>query len=200
MKRTFQSVIFATAFAFAPGAYAELADMPSGAYVLDKNHAYISFSYNHLGYSTPHIGFRSFDVALELDSANVENSKVSVTIDATSVDSRVEVFNGHLQGENFFDTAKYPEITFESTGIKSTGDNTFDLMGDLTIKGNTLPVTLAATLQKADFHPMRKLPTVGVTAETTVSRSAFGMPRGTPNISDEVTIMISVELPQMQED
>ena len=200
MKRIIQSVTVATAFALASSAFAELADMPSGAYTLDKNHAYITFSYNHLGYSTPHVGFRSFDAALDLDSANIENSKVSVTIDATSVDSRVEVFNGHLQGENFFDTANHPEITFVSTGIKSTGDNKFDLMGDLTIKGNTLPVTLAATLQKADFHPMRKLPTIGVTAETTVSRSAFGMPRGTPNISDEVTIYISVEMPQKQED
>ena len=123
MKQIFRTVIFSMALAFTPGVYAELADMPSGAYALDKNHAYISFSYNHLGYSTPHIGFRSFDVALELDSANVENSNVTVTIDATSVDSRVDVFNGHLQGENFFDTANYPEITFESTGIWVTPSN-----------------------------------------------------------------------------
>lgn len=200
MKRFIQSVTVASVFALASAAYAELSDMPSGAYGLDKNHAYITFSYNHLGYSTPHIGFRSFDVSLELDSSNIENSKVNVTIDATSVDSRVEVFNGHLQGGNFFDTENHPEITFVSTGIKSTGGNNFDLMGDLTIKGTTLPVTLDAVLQKADFHPMRKLPTIGVTAETTVSRSAFGMPRGTPNISDEVNIMISVEMPQKQED
>ena len=116
------------------------------------------------------------------------------------LDSRVEVFNGHLNGENFFDTANYPEITFVSTGIKSTGDNTFDLMGDLTLKGTTLPVTLHATLQKADLHPMRKVPTIGVTAHTTVSRTAFGMERGVPAISDEVEIFISVEMPQKTEE
>lgn len=111
-----------------------------------------------------------------------------------------EVFDGHLRSANFFDTENYPEITFVSTGIKAREDNKFELMGDLTIKSNTLPFTLDAVLQKADFHPMRELPTIGVTAETTVSRSAFGMPLGTPSISDEVTIYISVEMPKKTEE
>lgn len=200
MKNTLRSLAGLSVLALSFAANAELADMPSGAYVLDKTHGYITYTYSHLGYSTPHVGFRNFDVDLELDSSNIENSKVNVLIDATSVDSRVEVFNGHLNGENFFDTENYPQITFVSTGIKSTGGNTFDLTGDLTIKGQTHPVTLNAVLQKADNHPMRKVPTIGVTAETTVSRSAFDMSRGVPNIGDEVTIHISVELPQKQDD
>lgn len=200
MKNAIRTLAGTIVLALSLGANAELADMPSGAYSLDPNHGYITFTYNHLGYSTPHVGFRKFDVDLELDSANIENSSVNVLIDATSVDSRVEVFNGHLNGENFFNTEKYSEITFVSTGIKSTGDNTFDLMGDLTIKGQTHPVTLNATLQKADNHPMRKVPTIGVTAEGTVSRSAFDMSRAVPAISDEVTLHISVEMPQKQDD
>lgn len=200
MKQSIRSLIAVTSLLLTSVVRADLAEMPSGSYELDKTHGYITFSYNHLGFSTPQVGFRSFDVALELDSANVENSEVTVMIDATSLDSRVEVFNGHLNGENFFDTANYPEITFVSTGIKSTGDNTFDLMGDLTLKGTTLPVTLHATLQKADLHPMRKVPTIGVTAHTTVSRTAFGMERGVPAISDEVEIFISVEMPQKNEE
>jgi len=200
MKQSIRSLIAVTSLLLTSVVRADLAEMPSGSYELDKTHGYITFSYNHLGFSTPQVGFRSFDVALELDSANVENSEVTVMIDATSLDSRVEVFNGHLNGENFFDTANYPEITFVSTGIKSTGDNTFDLMGDLTLKGTTLPVTLHATLQKADLHPMRKVPTIGVTAHTTVSRTAFGMERGVPAISDEVEIFISVEMPQKTEE
>ena len=200
MKQVIRSFIAVTSLLLLSVVRADLAEMPSGSYELDKTHGYITFSYNHLGFSTPQVGFRSFDVALELDSANIENSEVTVMIDATSLDSRVEVFNGHLNGENFFDTANYPEITFVSTGIKSTGDNTFDLMGDLTLKGTTLPVTLHATLQKADLHPMRKVPTIGVTAHTTVSRTAFGMERGVPAISDEVEIFISVEMPQKTEE
>ena len=196
MKNVIRSLTAVTALALSLGANAELADMPSGAYVLDKTHGYITFSYDHLGFSTPHVGFRSFDVSLDLDSANIENSKVDVLIDATSIDSRVEVFNGHLSGEDFFDTANHPQITFTTTEINSTGDNTFDLTGDLTIKGVTKPVTLNAILRKADMHPMRNVPSIGVTAEGMLSRSEFGLTRGVPNIGDEVTLQISVELPQ----
>ena len=200
MKNVIRSLTAVTALALSLGAHAELGDMPSGAYALDKSHGYITFTYDHLGFSTPHVGFRNFDVSLDLDSVNIENSKVDVLIDATSVDSRVEVFNGHLNGENFFDTANHPEITFSGTGIHSTGDNTFDITGDLTIKGVTKSVTLNAILQKADMHPMRNLPSIGVTAEGTLSRSDFGLTRGVPNISDEVTLHISVEMPQKAED
>ena len=200
MNYVFRSLTAVTALALSLGANAELAEMPSGAYALDKAHGYITFTYNHLGFSTPHVGFRNFDVSLELDSENVENSQVDVLIDATSLDSRVEVFNGHLNGENFFDTANHPEITFTGTEIKSTGDNTFDITGDLTIKGTTQPVTVSAIIQKAAMHPMRNLPTIGITAEGTLSRSAFGLTRGVPNISDEVTLHISVEMPQKTEE
>jgi len=200
MNNVIRSLTAVAALSLSLGVSAELSDMPSGAYALDKSHGYITFTYDHLGFSTPHVGFRSFDVSLDLDSANIENSKVDVLIDATSVDSRVEVFNGHLNGENFFDTANHPEITFTGTRIASTGDDTFDITGDLTIKGETLAVTLNAVIQKTAMHPMRNVPTVGVTAEGTLSRSAFGLSRGVPNIGDEVTLHISVEMPQVVDD
>lgn len=200
MNNVIRSLTAVAALSLSLGVSAELSDMPSGAYALDKSHGYITFTYDHLGFSTPHVGFRSFDVSLDLDSANIENSKVDVLIDATSVDSRVEVFNGHLNGENFFDTANHPEITFTGTKIASTGDDTFDITGDLTIKGETQAVTLNAVIQKTAMHPMRNVPTVGVTAEGTLSRSAFGLSRGVPNIGDEVTLQISVEMPQVVDD
>lgn len=191
-----RSALAATLLGLALNASAGISDVPSGDYSLDKGHGYISFTYSHLGFSTPHVGFKSFDVDLALDSENVGNSTVSVTIDATSIDSRVENFNGHLNGGNFFDTENHPTITFNSTKIESTGEDTLDVTGDLTIKGVTQSVTLATTINKAAMHPMRKVPTVGVSAETKVSRSAFGMTRAVPNVGDEVTIYISVELPQ----
>ena len=198
MRKIVHIALSATLLALAVNAQADLSDVPSGDYGLDDHHGYISFTYSHIGFSTPHVGFRNFDANLKLDSANPENSQIDVVIDTTSVDSRVEEFNGHLNGENFFDTANHPEATFKSTSIESTGDGKYAVTGDLTIKGVTKSVVLDAMLNKAAMHPMRNVPTVGFSAETKVNRSEFNMGRAVPAISDEVTIYITVEMPQKE--
>ena len=192
-----RGVLAATLLGFACNAVADISAVPSGEYGLDKGHGYITFTYSHFGYSNPHVGFNSFDLTLNLDSADVQKSSVEVVIDATSVDSRVEEFNSHLNGPNFFDTANHPTITFNSIPMTSTGEDTYDVVGDLTIKGITQSVTLATTINKAAPHPRHKTPIVGVDATTTVLRSEFGMDRVLPNVSDEVKIYISVEMPQI---
>ncbi len=191
-KRTLAVLSLGMAFA----ASADLSSVPSGAYGLDKTHGYITFSYSHLGFSNPHVGFDAFDVALELDSDNPEASELSVKIDAASINSRVPDFDDHLNDDDFFDTANHPSITFTSTGITSTGDGTFDVAGDLVIKGISKPVTLAATINKAAMHPMRKIPTIGVSATAKVNRSDWGLGLYAPAVGDEVTLMIEVELPK----
>jgi polyisoprenoid-binding protein YceI len=196
MKKIYRNAIAATLLGFAFNAAADLSAIPSGAYGLDKTHGYITFSYSHLGFSNPHVGFNAFDVALDLNSANPEKSALNVTIDATSIDSRVDEFDGHLNGEDFFDTANHPSITFKSTSIESTGEDTFNVAGDLTIKGNSKPVVLEATINKAANHPMKKVPSIGATATAKLSRTAFGLSAHTPYVGDEVTIYIDVELPQ----
>jgi len=173
---------------------ADLSDVPSGKYTLDSSHGYITFTYSHLGFSNPRIGFNSFDTELALDSSNPENSVVEVTIDASSIDSRVAEFNEHLNGSDFFNTAEYPTITFRSTRVETTGENTFDVTGDLTILGTTRPVTLTTTINKAANHPMRNVPTVGVSASTRLLRSEWGLGAYVPAVSDEVELSIEVEL------
>ena len=196
MRKSIRAALAASFLALAANAQADLSTVPSGEYGLDDHHAYISFTYSHIGFSTPHVGFRKFDASLTLDSAKPENSAIEVVIDTTSVDSRVEEFNGHLRGSNFFDTDNYPQATFRSTRIAANEDGTFDVTGDLTIKGITKSVTLDATLNKAAMHPMRNIPTVGFSAETQILRSDFGMDRAVPAVGDEVTIYITVEMPQ----
>ena len=175
-------------------AAADLTGVPSGKYTLDSYHGYITFTYSHLGFSNPRVGFNRFDTELELDSSNPENSRVQVTIDASSIDSRVAEFNDHLNGDHFFNTAEYPTITFKSTKVEATGENTFDVTGDLTILGTTKPVTLATTINKAANHPMRNVPTVGVSASTKLMRSEWGLGAYVPAVSDEVELSIEVEL------
>jgi len=196
MKNSFRNILLLPLLALAGSAYTDLADMPAGDYGLDKSHAYITFSYSHFGFSTPHIGFDAFDLNLSLDPQNPENSSITVTIDATSVNSRVERFNGHLNGANFFDTANHPEITFQSTSISSTGEDTFDVVGDLTIKGITNSVTLKTTINKAANHPMRDTPIVGMSGEAKVNRSDWGLDRAVPNVGDEITIYLTAAMPK----
>lgn len=189
-----RSICAAALIAMPLTATADLSAVPSGKYALDSSHGYITFTYSHLGFSNPRVGFNSFDAVLDLDTGNPENSMVEVTIDATSIDSRVAEFNEHLNGADFFNTAEYPTITFKSTKVEATGDNTFDVTGDLTILGTTKPVTLATTINKADNHPLRNVPTVGVSASTKLMRSEWGLGAYVPAVSDEVELSIEVEL------
>jgi polyisoprenoid-binding protein YceI len=180
--------------AFSAHTWAGNFNVPSGNYVLDTTHGYITVSYSHLGFSNPEIGFNSFSVNLIADAEDPANSQVKVIVDAASVDSRVDEFDEHLNGEDFFETAKYPQIAFVSTRIKQKSDNSFDVYGNLTIKGVTKPVILKTNVNKAANHPMLKVPAIGLSATTKVQRTEFGLGYGVPFVSDFVTIAIEVEL------
>ena len=194
MYRSIRAFFAVTLLALPFSASADLSSVPSGLYTLDSSHGYITFTYSHLGFSNPRVGFNSFDAKLELDSDAPENSTIGVTIDASSIDSRVAEFNEYLNSSDFFNTAEHPTITFESTKVETTGDNTFDVTGNLTILGTTKPVTLAATINKAANHPMMDVPTVGVSASARIKRSEWGLGAYVPAVSDEVVLSIEVEL------
>ena len=194
MCRSIRSLFAAILLALPFGVSADLSNVPSGVYTLDSSHGYITFTYSHLGFSNPRVGFNRFDTKLELDSNNPENSTIVVSIDASSIDSRVAEFNEHLNSSDFFNTAEHPTITFESTKVEATGDSTLDVTGNLTILCITKPVTLAATINKAANHPMRDVPTVGVSASARIMRSEWGLGAYVPAVSDEVELSIEVEL------
>jgi polyisoprenoid-binding protein YceI len=97
-------------------------------------------------------------------------------------------------GGEYFDLANHPRITFESTAIEQTGGNTYDVTGDLTIRGRTQPVTLAATINGAGEHPLKEIPAVGISATGTLLRSDWGLDQYVPAVSDEVTLTIEVEM------
>jgi len=165
----------------------------SGTYQADPGHRYITFSYLHQGYSRPFLRWRDWDATLEWDADDPTASSVSVTIDANSIDSGVDEFDGHLKGDKFFDTANHPEITFVSTSLTKTGDNTGTLTGDLTIKGNTKPVTLDVTLNRAAFEDRGQVYKIGFSATGAVKRSDFGVDAYVPFVGDEVSLVIETE-------
>ena len=167
--------------------------VPSGSYSVDPTHGYINLSYSHLGFSHPTIRVVGFDADLTLDADKMENSKVKVSMEAGSLDSGVEKFNGHLVGKKFFNADKYPSISFVSTGVKDKGDGMLAIDGDLTIKGITKPVSMDAKLNKAGTNPMKKVAALGFSASTTIMRSDWDLGEHAPMVSDEVDISIEIE-------
>lgn len=161
-------------------------------YVLDSAHSYPRFSYNHFGYSTQVSRFNKTTGKIIYDK-EAKTASVDIVIDATSVDSGFPVFNEHLRGEDFFDTAKYPTATFKSTKVVFEGDKPSAIEGNLTIKGITKPVTLTVTSFHAMPHPMKKKDAIGANAFTTVKRSDFNAGKYAPNVGDEIRIDLGVE-------
>jgi polyisoprenoid-binding protein YceI len=163
-------------------------------YTFDKNHTEVRFCWNHLGISRQCAHFLKFDGEIQYDEASPQNSSVTVTFVADSIETLVPVFNEHMKGEKLFDTKKYPEITFKSTKFEKTGEKTGKVMGDLTVKGVTKPVVLNVTLNFSGSHPMNKKPYLGVAAVTSVKRTDFGVSQSAPFVSEDVTIEIQTEM------
>ncbi|HZX33674.1 MAG TPA: YceI family protein [Rhodocyclaceae bacterium] len=179
--------LIALAAAFAAPAFAT-----PDTYKVDDTHTFARFEYNHLGYSNQIHRFNKTSGNVVFDKA-AKTGSVDVVIDAKSVDTGSSVFNEHIQGEDFFDTATYPTITFKSTKVKFEGDKPVAVEGNLTVKGVTKPVTLAVTSFQSMPHPMLKKDAIGANATTTIKRSEFNAGKYAPYVSDDVTLTIALE-------
>lgn len=161
-------------------------------YIIDGRHTLPRFEYNHFGYSTQLSRFDRTSGKITLDRAAGTGS-VDVVIDARSVNTGYALFNEHIQGEDFFDTAKYPTLTFKSNALKFDGDKLASVEGELTVKGVTRPVTLTVTSFHCMPHPMLKKDACGANATTRIRRSEFNAGKHAPHVGDEVTLTIPVE-------
>ena len=161
-------------------------------YVIDGKHTMPRFEYSHFGYSTQLSRFDSASGKIVLDRT-AKTGSVDVVIDAKSVNTGSALLNEHIQGEDFFDTAKYPSITFKSNSLKFDGDKLVSVDGKLTVKGITKPVTLSVTSFQCMPHPMLKKDACGANATTKIKRSEFNAGKYAPNVGDEVTLVIPVE-------
>jgi polyisoprenoid-binding protein YceI len=174
------------------------AGVPVGTYVPDDTHAYMSFSYSHLGLSNPQLFFRDFDAVLELDGNNMSNSSVNITIDAASIDSSVPELDEELKSDSFFDVANHPNITFQSTAYEQLTEDTGRLTGDLVVRGIARPATLDVKINSAAMSRNTRKEMIGVSVTGTVNRSDYGMDAYLPMISDELSLDIQVEFEQVR--
>ena len=159
---------------------------------IDGSHTFPRFSYSHFGYSTQVSRFDSTTGTVVFD-ADAKTGSVDISIDMKSVNTGFADFNGHIQGEDFLDTAKFPKATFKSTKVNFQDGKPASIEGQLTIKGITKAVTLTVTSFQAMAHPMLKKDAIGANAFTVIKRSEFNAGKYAPYVGDEVRIDIAIE-------
>ncbi|MBD0865660.1 MAG: polyisoprenoid-binding protein [Rhodobacteraceae bacterium] len=162
-------------------------------YVLDASHSQVLFSYNHLGYSTTYGMFSGFEGEIMFDQKDPGNSSVSVSIPVMAMFTGWEARYRHFMSGDFFGASEGDLVTFNSTGIEVTGENTAIITGDLSMNGVTKSVALDATLNQTGTHPQAQKPWAGFDATATVLRSDFNVGALAPFVSDEVELVISIE-------
>lgn len=169
------------------------AEVQAGSYALDSGHGKITWSVDHLGFSRYVGQFINVKAELNLDVANPANSTLTATVPLTDVSPDDAGLRGHLQTPDFFDTANYPTATFVSRTITvDAADNTrATVVGDLTLRGVTKPVTMAVKFNQAGTAMGGYK--AGFDGTATVKRSEFGITYALPAVSDEVELHIEGE-------
>ncbi|WP_304616483.1 YceI family protein [Paracoccus sp. (in: a-proteobacteria)] len=166
-------------------------------YQFDTSHSQIMFSYDHLGFSTTMGMFGDITGTIVFDAEDPAASSVEASFPVASLMTGYADRDEHFLSADFFGSeAAAPEVTFTSTSIEVTGENTALISGDLTLNGVTREVVLDTVLNGQGDHPMMNRPWIGFDATATVLRSDFNMGMFAPAVSDEVEIRISVEAMQ----
>ena len=178
------------------------ASAQAATYAIDKDHTSVSFKIRHL-FSKVEGMFRDFSGTIEHDPARPEQLSVAATIQAASIDTRVEQRDTHLRSKDFFDVENYPTITFKSTKVTDVVDpgvtpGAAQLHGVLTIHGVEKPVVLAVAIHGAGKDPWGNV-RAGFTGTTTINRKDFGLAwnetleTGQLLVGEEVEITLEVE-------
>jgi polyisoprenoid-binding protein YceI len=166
---------------------------------VDTDHTHVGFSVRHMMISTVRGQFSGVSGTVELDEADLTASKVTVRIEAGTVDSRAEQRDAHLRSADFFDVENFPHITFESRSVEYLGGKSFEVTGDLTIRGVTREVVLTAQEEGRGTDPWGG-ERVAYTASGRVDRRDFGLTwnqaleAGGVLVSDEVRLDLDVQV------
>lgn len=166
--------------------------LAADTYTIDARHTFPSFEISHLGFSIQRGRFNRTSGKVVLDAAT-QSGSIDISIDAASIDTGLIDLEKHLQGEDFFDVANHPAMTFKSKNLRFEGDRLIGAEGDFMLLGVSKPVSLKIDHFKCAPHPMNKKPTCGANATTSIKRSEFGMTKYVPAVGDEVKIAIQIE-------
>ncbi|WP_282874791.1 YceI family protein [Pseudomonas peli] len=163
-------------------------------YAIDKQgqHAFVNFKISHLGYSWLYGTFKDFDGSFSFDAAKPQDSNVNVTLNTTSVDTNHAERDKHIRSGDFLNVSKHPTATFASTSVKSTGEGTADITGDLTLNGVTKPVVIAAKFIGEGKDPWGGY-RAGFEGSTKLKLKDFDIQKDLGPASQDVELIISVE-------
>ena len=141
---------------------------------IDSSHSGVHFAVRHMVVAKVRGAFTRYQGTIDFDEKKPEASKVSVRIEAASIDTREPQRDGHLRSPDFFDVATYPRITFKSTKVEPEGDHEYRVAGDLTIRNVTRQVTFDAEYsgQLKDLYGMQR---AGLSAKATINRKDWGL-------------------------
>jgi polyisoprenoid-binding protein YceI len=186
-------------------ALAAVLSLPAAAtstWQIDPNHSAAQFAVRHLAISTVRGAFTKVSGTIQFDDKDIAKSSVDVTIDAASVDTRVEGRDKDLRSDHFFDVEKYPTLTFKSTKVEQVEVGKLKVTGDLTIHGVTKQVVLDVEGPTAAVKDPWGNQRAAANATTKINRQDFGvkwnakMDNGGWVVGDDVTITIDVEMVQ----
>lgn len=167
------------------------AAVTGGTYKADPNHSQILFTYSHLGF-TQNMGIASGATGtLMLDPKAPNGAKVSIDVPIASIHTTIAPLDAEFQSAGWFNAAQFPTAHFESTSVAVSGSNA-KIMGNLTIKGITKPITIDASLEGAGTNPMSKKESIGFSGKATIKRSDFGLGQAVPMVGDNVMLTITV--------
>ena len=172
------------------------AHVKPGTYQVESSHTRILFAVSHMGFTTWYGNFTGATGTLSLNPAKLADTSFTITIPANSVSTTNTVLDKELNSPEWFDTAKYPTITFKSEKVERTGQDTAKVTGELTFHGVTRPETLDVTFNAGGVNPISKQYTIGFNATGTLMRSDFNQSTYVPLIGDKVTLIISAAFVQ----
>jgi len=178
-------------------ALAATAAAQAGTWQIDPKHTAAQFAVRHLGVSTVRGAFTTVSGTVKHDPADPSKDSLDATIDAASVDTRVEMRDNDIKSPHFFDVQKYPTITFHSKSVKVAGPGKLLITGDLTLHGVTKEVVLDVDGPSGPIAD-RAGQRMGASATTKITRQDFGITYGSGVVGDEITITIDVEMIQPQ--
>src|SRR5882724_3856141 len=163
---------------------------------IDPNHTAAQFSVRHLGISTVRGAFTKVIGTVQYDPANPSKTVIDASIDANSIDTRVEMRDNDLRSPSYFDVAKFPTVAFKSKKVEAGEAGKLKVTGDLTIHGVTKEAVLDVEVSRAPIKDPWGNERMGASASTKINRQDFGLTADSGMVGDDIPITIDLEMVQ----